>query len=172
MLAGREALRISRIAAKGALPAPLFVIIAAVAIAACALASWLAGEFAPLLTGRQKIWFVAAAMVLAALEVIVLRAPVAPREPTRSLGAIAIVLLAGVLADASGLLILSLGVATAAPLFVAAGGALAVAGVLGAALLAGRDWEKLPLPTMRWATGIALLLGAFAIALLSPDAFS
>ena len=77
------------------------------------LAAWLAGEFAPLFTPRQQSWFVAAALVFAGLEVIFLDAPPAPKEPTRSLGALGIVLFAGDLADASGLVILSLAVATA-----------------------------------------------------------
>lgn len=172
MLAGREAVRISRLAEAGANVGALLALVAIVALAACGLAAWLAGELSALLTSRQQGWFVAAAMVLAGLEVIFLDAPAAPKEPTQSLAATGIVLFAGVLADASGLLVLSLSVATGAPGMAAAGGALAVAMVLGFAGLAGADWEKLPRLPLRWAVGIALPVGAFAIVLHTPAALS
>jgi len=141
----------------------MLMVIAAVAIAACALAAWLAGELAALLPSRQQNWFVAAALVLAALEVIFLDAPRVPREPTQSLGALALVLFAGVFADASGLLVLSLSMATGEPWLVASGGAVAVIGVMGAAVLAGSDWEKLPRLPLRWSIGVLLLAGGAII---------
>jgi len=172
MLAGREAVRVSRIAGSGASAGALFAVVAVVGIVACGLAAWLAGEFAQLLSSRQQSWFVAAALVLAGLEVIFLDAPKAPSEPTHSLGAMAIVLFAGVLADASGLLIISLSIATGAPAMVATGGALAVAGVLGAAAMAGPAWEKLPRMPMRWTIGPLLLICAFVIAFFPPEALT
>ncbi|KLI62991.1 hypothetical protein [Aurantiacibacter marinus] len=169
MLAGREGVRVSRIAGAGASEGSLIAMVAVIAIAACALAALLAGEFAQLLSSHQQSWFVAAALVLAGLEVIFLDAPKAPSEPTRSLGAVGIVLFAGVLADASGLLIISLSIATGAPGLVAGGGALAVAGVLGAAAMAGPAWEKLPRLPMRWTIGIILLASALIIAFSPPE---
>ncbi|WP_340588859.1 hypothetical protein [Erythrobacter alti] len=163
MVAGREAVRVSRMVAAGASPVAMFAIVACVGIAACALAAWLAQAFAALLLDRQQGWFVAAALVLAAMEVIFLAPPKAPREATQSFGALVLVLFAGVLADASGLLILSLSIATGEPVFVAAGGALAVAGVLGAAVLAGPDWDKLPRRSLRWIIATLLLAGAALI---------
>lgn len=170
MLAGREAVRVARVSAAGASAAALLVITAAVAIGACVLAAWLAGEFAPLFTPRQQSWFVAAALVFAGLEVIFLDAPPAPKEPTQSLGALALVLFAGVLADASGLVILSLAVATGAPMLVAAGGALAVAAVMGMAALMGEDWQKLPRMPLRWGVGIVLLASGAIIGFAPPAA--
>ena len=168
MVAGREAVRVSRIAAAGASGWAMFAVIACVSIAACALAAWLAEAFASLLLDRQQSWFVAAALVLAAMEVIFLDAPRPPKEATQSLGALALVLFAGVLADASGLLVLSLSIATGEAVLVAAGGALAVTGVLGAAALAGPDWEKLPRQPLRWAVGLVFLASAALIAFSPP----
>lgn len=169
MLAGREAVRVSRFAAAGASLPVLLVVIVIAAAGACALLMWLAGGLAPLFTPRQQSWFVAAALVFAGLEVIFLDAPARPKEPTRSLGALAIILFAGVLADASGLAVLSLAVATGAYGLVAAGGAVAVAGVMAMAALAGDDWEKLPRTALRWGVGL-LLLAAAAIIAFSPPA--
>lgn len=163
MLAGREAVRVSRLVAAGAPAWAVFAVVIIAAIAACALAAWLAGGLAALLPPRQQSWLVAAALVLAALETIFLDAPKAPAEPTQSLGAVAIVLLAGILADASGLLILSISILSENPVFVAAGGAAAVIGILGGAVLAGPDWEKLPRQPLRWGAGIVLITSAFVI---------
>lgn len=170
MLAGREAVRVSRFAGAGANAGALLALVAMVAMAACALAAWLAGNLAELLGPQQQGWFVAAALVLGALEVIFLDAPAPPREPTQSLGALALVLFAGVLADASGLLVLSLSVATGEPVMVVAGGGLGAAMVLGLAALAGDDWEKVPRQPLRWAVGVALLAGALVVAFYPPEA--
>jgi len=172
MLAGREAVRISRITAAGASPWAVFAIIVIAAIAACALAAWLAGAFATMLSPRQHGWLVAAALVLAALEVVFLKTPKTPTEPTQSLGALALVLFAGILADASGLLVLSLSILSETPALVAAGGALAVTSVLGAAVLGGSDWEKLPRRPLRWSVGFVLILSASLIALTPPVALN
>lgn len=168
MLAGREAVRVARFAAAGASFPGLLCIIILIAIAGTALLVWLAGGLAPLFTPRQQSWFVAAALVFAALEVLFLSAPAAPKEPTRSQGALAIVLFAGVLADASGLVILSLAVATGAYGLVAGGGAVAVIGVLAMAALAGEDWERLPHKALRWGAGLLLLAAAAVIAFAPP----
>ena len=143
-------------------------VVAVCAIAAGAAAAWLAMTFGDWLTQEQTSWFVAAALVLAAAEVMFLDAPKAPREPTQSTGAIAIVLFAGILADASGLLILAFGVASAAPLLAGAGGALAALGVLAFAVMAGADWEKLPRNILRPAVAALLVIGALAIGFSAP----
>ena len=172
MLAGREAVRVARFAAAGANTGAMVGLVLLVAVAACAAAAWLAGTFAPLLSTGHQAWFVAVALVLAALEVIFLDAPAKPREPTRSFGALALVLFAGVLADASGLIVISLAVATGEPALAAIGGALGAGGVLVAAALAGEDWERLPRTALRWAVGIALLGAAALIAFSPPSALS
>ncbi|RJY09919.1 hypothetical protein [Aurantiacibacter aquimixticola] len=166
LLAGREAVRVARFAAAGASTVALVAIATLVAIAASAAAAWLAGGLSAWLAPEHRTWLVAAALALAGLEVLLLRAPETPREPTRSLGALALVLFAGVLADASGLLLISLAILTEMPVPVAVGGGLAAGGVLGMAALAGADWEKLPRAVLRWTIGPLLLLAAPVIAFL------
>ena len=172
MFAGREALRVARLAEATGGVGTLVALVAGVSVLACVLAAWLAGTFADLLSPQQRGWFVAAALVLAALEVMLLGLPDTPREPTRSLGAIGLVLFAGVLTDASGLLVLSIGIATGQAGLAAAGGALACAAALGAAAFARGDWEKLPRRTLQVAVGIALMAGAAVIVFAPPTAFA
>ena len=77
-----------------------------------------------------RVWLAVFALVLAGLEVLVLRARRAASEPTHSLGAAAVVLLALQIVDASRLLIFALAIATAAPGPVVFGGALATIALL------------------------------------------
>lgn len=176
MAAGREAVLISRLAAAGASHGLLLALAGLVALGACALAAWLAGAMADALAGligpQHQIWLVSAALALAALEVLFIDAPPPLREPTRSLGAAALVLFAGVLADATGLLVIAFSLATGAPVLAAAGGGLAAAMVLVLAAIAGADWEKLPRRLLRWAIGLALIAGAFATAIFAPQVLS
>ncbi|GGD44729.1 hypothetical protein GRI62_10430 [Erythrobacter arachoides] len=171
MFAGREAVRVARLAQGGMAIGPLLAAITGAAVLASALAAWLAGGLAGIVSGEYRAWLVAAALALAAVEVAILASPSAPREPTASLGATAIVLLAGVATDASGLLILSLALATGEPYLAAAGGALAVAGVLAFAAIAGEDWERMPRKALRWLVVLALVVGAGVVALAGRSLF-
>ncbi|WP_156170043.1 hypothetical protein [Aurantiacibacter luteus] len=171
MFAGREAVRTARLAAGGAPLGGLLLAIAGAAVLASAFAAWLAGSLANLVTGDYRSWFVAAALALAALEVALLSTAKTPREPTASIGATALVLLSGIATDASGLLILSLALATGAPALAAAGGALAVIGVLGFAAIAGEDWERMPRRALRWLVVLALTVGAGVVALVGRALF-
>ncbi len=170
MVSGREAVRVSRISAAGAGGPALFGVIVVCAIGACAAAAALAGAFADLLTAQQKAWFVAAALMLAAAEITFLDAPEAPTEPTRSLGAIGIVLFAGILADASGLLVLSFSVAGGSPMLAGAGGALAALGTLAFAAFAGDDWENLPRNIVRPVVAGLFVIAALFIGFIAPEA--
>ena len=172
MIAGRESVRVARLVRGGVALVPLIAAIVAVSVLASGVAAWLAGTFAGLFPPQHQHWLVAAALLLAALEVLLLGEPDVPAEPTQSLGAIALVLFAGVLTDASGLLILSLALATGAPMLSATGGALALIGVLGMAAFAGADWEALPRRPLRWTVGGALLVAAGVIALTPPTALA
>lgn len=162
MLAGREAVRVAQLARAGMPLGGLLLCAAAAGMIGSGLAAWLAGTFAELVAPEYRLWLVAGALGLAALEVLLLAAPAAPREPTGSLGALFLVLLAGVLTDASGLLVLSFSLATGMPAFAAIGGGLAATAVLFGAALAAGDWEKLPRLRLRWGVAVLLAIGAFA----------
>lgn len=167
---GREAVRVARLVEGGMPWTALLAIIPAVAIIACSIAAWLAGTLGQLVSADLAMWLVAGALLIAALEVALLSRPDAPREPTASLGATAIVLLAGIVTDASGMLVLALALVTGAPFMTAAGGALAVTGVLSFAAIAGSDWEKMPRQSLRWLVALALVVGAGAIGLFAVSA--
>jgi len=163
--AGRESVRVARLAAahKGSLV--LIPAILGAAFAQAAIAASLAGELGKMLTPDTRPLIVAIALALAGAEVLVLRAPRQPREPTPSIGATALVLFAELVTGAAGLLVIGLSVATGYPVLAGAGGALAALAALGAAMLAREDWEKLPLRAMRLAGGGVLLLAGLATAL-------
>lgn len=167
MFAGREAVRIARLS--GALGEPFLVAAmgSLAGIAVCAFAAWAAGPIGAILTSTSKLLFVAVALALAAFETLFRRAPAAPNEPTRSFAAISIVLVVGLATGPLGLLVIALGIATAAPILAGAGAALACVVVLIAAALTGRQWDQLPLGMLRAGVTGALGIAAFVIALFA-----
>ena len=119
------------------------------AFPAWAVAAWAAG-----------VWV----SVLGSL-LLLIRSRAAPAEPTRSLGAMALVLFAGQITDAARFFVLALAVATGAPVLAAMGGALGSGAVLTAAWALGGGWERLPLRAIRLASSGAFLIAAVAVAL-------
>ncbi len=166
MLAGRDAVRVARLHLALGWTLPLAMTVVLAALAGGALAAWIADEFSPLIRPQIKPLVVGLALGLAGLEVLLRVPPDTPREPTRSMGAITLVLLLGMVTDASGFIILSIAIATGEPLLAAAGGASAAILVLGAAILAAQDWLALPLTLIRRIVGGGLLLAAALIAVL------
>jgi hypothetical protein len=124
--------------------------------------AWLA----PLMAPAAKGMFVALALAVGGIELLLLKPPAPAAEPTRSLGAIALVLLAEQVTDAARFFVLALAVATAAPALAAAGGALGSGAVLTAAWALGGEWQaRLPQRTIRRAVGTLFLLAAIIVAL-------
>lgn len=171
MLAGRDAVRVARLRATLGWGGPLVVTVLLAALAGAALAAWIAGSMIPLIPAAFKPLTVAIALGLAGAEVLLRAPPESPREPTRSMGAITLVLLLGMVTDASGFIILSLAIATGAPLFAAVGGAFGAVVVLCGAIVAGEDWQALPLKWIRRVVGTGLLLVAASIVLFSGALF-
>jgi hypothetical protein len=136
------------------------------AIAASALAAWAGAVLAPQMAPAAKAMFVAFALALAAIELLLVRERAAPAEPTRSIGAIALVLFAGQLTDAARFFVLALAVATGAPALAAVGGALGSGTVLTAAWALGGAWgARLPLRALRLGVGALFGLAAVVVAL-------
>ncbi len=106
----------------GQRPGLLIIAIAASLISA-ALAAWAARAIAPMLIINARLLLAAIALALAGGESLVLAPRQAPQEPTQSLGATAIVLLAHQLTDAARFLIFAIAIATSAPLSAGIGGA-------------------------------------------------
>lgn len=161
-IGAKDQLLIARLAARnGASTSLLATGCVTVTIAAIAMA-WAGHTVAALLPASGKTMLVAFALLFAALELLWPGKARQPEEPTRSLGAIAIVLLARQIGDAARFCIFAFAAATGSPVLAGAGGALggmiAVAiGWFAADALPGYG----PLRVIRTATGAVL----FAIAI-------
>lgn len=147
---------------QGARPGVLLVALAC-ALLTAALAGWAAGAVLAELPPPARAVFAGIALALAGVELMLLVPRREVKEPTNSLGALAIVLFAQELTDAARFLVFGLGVGLAAPIPAAAGGAL------GGAALAGLAWGAphwLGRPWLRWtrrAGGAVLLLAAIVL---------
>ncbi|HYD23771.1 MAG TPA: hypothetical protein VEB68_03170 [Croceibacterium sp.] len=165
-LGGREAVRVARLAAALGSGSGLLAAGWLACAVACALAAWLGAGIAGQLFAEAKAMLVAIALLLAGLELAVMPPRRAPAEPTRSFGAIALVLGAAQLTAASGFLVFALAAATATPWLAAAGGALGSGAVLTAAWSAGPEWEaRVPLRLLRYAVAGLLLAAALVTGL-------
>jgi len=165
-LGGREAVRVARLS--GALGAGTGLLTACWlgCIVACALSAWLGAGIAAQLGPEAKAMLVAIALLLAGLELAVLRPGRAPAEPTRSFGAVMLVLGAAQLTAAAGFLVFALAGATGAPWLAAAGGAIGSGAVLTGAWSLGPEWEaRLPLGALRYAVAALLIIAALVTGL-------
>jgi len=172
MTGGRSALLTARLS--GALGGSVALLAACwlTAIASSALAAWAGSLLAPTMPPAGKTMFAAAALALASIELLFARVRAAPAEPTRSLGAIVLVLAAGQATDAARFLVLAIAVATGVPLLAAAGGALGSGAVLTAAWALGAEWEtRLPLRAIRLGGAGLFAFAAIVIALVARGVF-
>jgi hypothetical protein len=129
----------------------------AIAIATAVFAVWAAAMVAPLLAPGTRLMMVAIALAFAGVEALWPFAAKQPEEPTASLGALGIILLAHQLTDAARFLIFALAVALAAPVTAGLGGAVAGAVSIAAGWLLPVVFGD---PRMRLARG---LVGAFML---------
>jgi hypothetical protein len=166
MLGGRSARLVARMAEALGGSAGLLLTGWLCAIASSALAAWMGAWLAPQMPPAGKAMFVALALGLAAIELLVTRERAAPAEPTRSLGAIALVLLAAQVTDAARFFVLALALATGAPAMAGIGGALGSGAVLGAAWALRGEWDaRLPARAIRLAVGGLFMFAAIVVAL-------
>jgi hypothetical protein len=146
---------------QGARPGVLLVGIA-VCFGTAAFAGWAAQAFSPLLSPNARLFFAALALLLAGGESLLLSPGRGPQEPTLSLGALAIVLVAHQATDAARFLIFAIAVAANAPVLAAIGGAAASVAMLSAGWLAPELATDPRLRKVRRGVGVLLLLvGAF-----------
>lgn len=171
-LAGREAVRVARLSsALGRRTVLLAACWLACALGA-GLAAWLGSRVgATLLKPEAKAVLVAFALVLAAGEIALLRPGRIPVEPTRSFGAVVLVLGAAQLTSAAGFLVFALAAAAAESGLAALGGALGSGAVLTAGWRAGREWEeRMPIGALRWSVAALLLLAGLVTGLSARGA--
>ena len=158
-LGGRDQALVSALSlAQGKRPGVL-VTASAVGLASAVLAVWLATFAAPLLAVEARGFLAGLALLFGGGEALILSPRRAPREPTLSLAALAIVLVSQQLTDAARFAVFALALGTNAPVSVAAGGAVGACALLGAAW---RFPEIAVHPRMRLArrlvgTGLVLL---------------
>ncbi len=140
-------------------PGVLAAAIVSAALSAMAMA--LAGQvISSLLPDPAKAMLVAIALLFAAIELAWPARYATPEEPTRSLAAIVIVLMARQFGDGARFLVFAIAAATGAPVLAGIGGALGVALALAAAWAAGEETvARAPLRAIR------LVLAAFALVL-------
>jgi hypothetical protein len=147
---------------QGARPGVLLVGVAA-SMATAAFAAWAGSSAAPLLTIKARLAMAALALAFAGAESLWPLAARPPREPTASLGALAIVLLAHQLTDAARFLVFALAVALAAPLAVGIGGAAGGAVALAAGWALPAIFAGPKLRRARRAVGAALMVAAAVV---------
>ncbi|AKH44030.1 putative Ca2+/H+ antiporter (TMEM165/GDT1 family) [Altererythrobacter atlanticus] len=166
-IGGREVVSTARLSHSLGQGVGLLVAIWASCIASSALAAWVGGVLAPMMAPDAKQVFAAMALLMGAGELALLRPRRKPAEPTRSAGAMLLVLLASQITDAARFLVLALSVANGVPMLAAAGGALGSGIVLTFAWAMGAEWEeRLPLAALRWAAATLLLLAGAAMLLI------
>ncbi|MFA6219760.1 MAG: hypothetical protein WC692_08260 [Erythrobacter sp.] len=141
--------------------AALLAVALASSAGTAAIAAWLGGRLALALSQDAATMFVAIALLLAAFECAWPGRFRKPVEPTRSLGAIAIVLFARQLTDAARFLVLALAAAFASPPLAGLGGAVGGGAAVALGWAMGGELER-QLPLRRLRVALAALLFAVA----------
>ncbi|MBS0254660.1 MAG: hypothetical protein JSS36_05480 [Proteobacteria bacterium] len=166
LLAGfgaRDQVLIGHLSAGAANRYRLLVVAVLIGVLTSAIAGYGAHELAPSLTRLGRLLLAALALGLAGLESLLMPRPKAPKEPTLSLAAAAIVFFAHQITDAARLVIFALAVTVGTKLGVAGGvlgGTFALMlgfGANGALVHSGQG-----LKVLRRLAGVLLLIGAVA----------
>ncbi|MBX7483639.1 hypothetical protein [Qipengyuania qiaonensis] len=160
--APRDQLLVARMASLLGASNGLLVVALASSVATAGIAAWFGALLAQTMSENATTMFVAIALLLAAFECAWPNREKVPKEPTRSLGAIFIVLFARQLTDASRFLVAAFAVVFASWPLAGLGGAIGGGAAVAVGWGAGAALErKLPLRALRIA--LALLLFALAI---------
>lgn len=145
-IGARDQLTVAGLAARqGSRPA-LLIIGIAISVLSAVAAAWAAQAISPMLAGNARLMLAALALALAGGESLLFSPRSPPQEPTRSLVATAVVLLAHQLTDAARFLIFAIAIAASAPIPAAIGGA---AGGLAAVTLGWTVPEVILHPRLR-----------------------
>lgn len=161
-LGARDQMLVARMAPNRAI---LLVALASSALTVWA-AFWAGRNVAPHMIGQARLLLVVIALVIAGLELLLLRPGRKPLEPTQSLGAFAIVILAQQLTDASRLALFALAAASSLPPATLLGGLIGGSASVAAGWFGGEAWERQPLLPVRRCLGVLVLLMAAWLASL------
>ncbi len=166
LLAGigaRDQVTVARLSSGTGQRPALLVLAVVLSFATAAFAAWLSLEVTPWLNDRARTLLAAIVLAFAGGESLLLSPGRKPEEPTRSLAATAVVLLAHQVSDAARFLVFGMAVATGAALPAGAGGAMGGALMLAAAWAAPELFEWQRLKPLRRGTGAVLLLAALFV---------
>lgn len=163
-LGARDQLLVARLA--GRTGPGLLVAGVLAATASAAVMAWAGSLVSTLLFPEAGKMLVAIALAVAAVELAWPIRSSAPREPSHSIFAAFVVLLARQIGDAGRFMVFAIAAWTALPWLAAAGGAAGGAAALALGWAAGSALEtSLPLRRIRLGLAAALLLAALAIGL-------
>ena len=155
----RDQLLVARLAGVLGASTPLLVVALASSAVTAGIAAWAGAWLARTMSEDAATMFVAIALLLAAVECAWPNREKTPREPTRSLGALAIVLFARQLTDASRFLVAAFAVVFAYWPLAGLGGALGGGGAVAVGWSLGLALEdKLPLRAIRIALALILFI--------------
>jgi putative Ca2+/H+ antiporter (TMEM165/GDT1 family) len=166
-LGGRDQWLVARWAGALGGGGALLAVAAGCAAASAAAMAWLGAELADLLPPRAARMLVAFALGFAAVELAMpVRREGPPREPTRSLGAIAIVLLARQIGDGARFAVFAVAAWASLPVAAGLGGAIGGAGAVVLGWAAGdAALARWPLRAIRLALAVCLLVTALFVGL-------
>jgi len=165
----RDQLTIAGLAkAQGRRPGVLILAIG-VSLATAGIAAWAATLVIPILVPDARLFMAALALAFAGLESLAIAPKANPREPTNSLGALAIVLLANQLTDAARFMIFGIAVGTNAALSAGIGGAVGGAALVVMAWMFPERAGTVRARLLRRVIGGLLLLLAIYFGLVAID---
>ena len=153
-LGARDQVLMARMAGRGS----VLAIGLGCALLTTGAAGWAGHAVAPLLNSPTRALLVAMALGFAAVELILVRPGRKPLEPTQSLGAFTVVILAQQLTDAARFTVFAIAAASPVPWVAVGGGAIGSAATVLAGWLGGSEWEAQPLGKIRRGLGLLLLL--------------
>ncbi|MBU7579030.1 MAG: hypothetical protein KAF27_00960 [Porphyrobacter sp.] len=146
--------------------APLLVLAMGCACLSAAAMAWVGAEFAALLPRRAAQMLVAFALAMAAAELAWPVRLTPPEEPTRSVAALGIVLLARQIGDGARFAVFALAAWTVWPVTAGIGGALGGAAAAALGWAAGAEaMARWPLRPLRIALAVVLGIAALFIGL-------
>ena len=161
----RDQMLLAGLAARRFLPLPVLILAIVTSAATAALAAKVADVLTPQLSADVRVLFAGMAAAIAGIECLAIGSPRTPAEPTRSLAAHAIVLIAHQLTDGARFRVFGLAIATAAPTAAALGGAaggavsVLIGAMAGEALLGGwMCWPRRAIGVIFLAVGLWLVL--------------
>ena len=163
-IGARDQVTVAGLAARQGARPGLLIVGWATSIATAAFATFAAIKIAPLLSGNARTMVAGRALLMAGAESLLLAPKRLPDEPTSSLGATALVLLAHQLTDSTRFLIFAIAVATGAALPAGLGGAIGGGAVVTLAWAMATELETTNLRPLRRVVGLVLLgIGAWLV---------